>query len=363
MIPIASPHIAENEVSFVTEAVSSGWVSSQGPFLERFEQAFANFCKTEFCVLTSNGSVAIHLLLEAMGIGEDDEVIIPDLTFVATANMVRMARAYPVLVDVSESGWCLDPSKVVEKITTKTKAIIAVHLYGNVAEMDKLKEIADQYKLYLIEDAAEAHGASFKGAMVGSLGDAATFSFYGNKIITTGEGGAITTNSAEIALRAKFLRDHAMSKEQRYWHPESGYNYRMTNIQAALGLAQLLQIDNFLKDRKRIINTYKMLLEPHGLILNPTIEGIEPVNWMTSVIGNMLSRESRDQLLSELKILGVESRPFFYPLSHFPMYKNATGYVSENLSAKGFNLPTYYGLSDDDIEYVSTKVIEVIKMI
>lgn len=363
MIPIAKPHIGDKEMSFVREAVESGWVSSQGPFLEKFEQAFAAFCGTKYCVLTFNGSVAIQLLLETLKIGHNDEVIIPDLTFVATANMVKVTGAKPVLVDVTEDGWCIDPDKIEEKITNKTKAIIAVHLYGNVADMNKLRTIAKKYGLYLIEDAAEAHGASLNGKIVGGLGDAATFSFYGNKIITTGEGGAITTNSEEIALRAKFLRDHGMSKEKRYWHPELGFNYRMTNIQAALGLAQLSQVDFFLADRDRIFKSYKKHLEPHGLILNPQIDGIKPVNWMTSIVARQLTRDSRDKLLESMKACDVEVRPFFYPLSHFPMYLNKTPQISEKLSSTGFNLPTFFGIEEEAITYTSTILLDQLNKI
>lgn len=363
MIPIAKPSIGDKEMSLVREAVESGWVSSQGAFLEKFEAAFAAFCGTKYCVLTFNGSVAIQLLLEALKVGHNDEVIVPDLTFVATANMVKVTGAQPVLVDVTEDGWCIDPDKVVEKITSKTKAIIAVHLYGNVADMDKLRDIATKHKLYLIEDAAEAHGASLNGKKVGGLGDAGTFSFYGNKIITTGEGGAITTNSEEIALRAKFLRDHGMSKEKRYWHPELGFNYRMTNIQAALGLAQLSQIEIFLADRDRIFKSYKKKLEPHGLILNPQIDGIKPVNWMTSVVAGQLTRDSRDKLLESMKACDIEVRPFFYPLSHFPMYLSETNPVTEKLSATGFNLPTFFGMEEEAITQTSTILLEQLKNI
>ena|SRR5579872_5902227 len=257
MIPISKPVISPREIQYVTDAVSSGWVSSQGHYLEQFEQKFAEFCNVKHCISTANGTVAIHLALMVLDIGPGDEVIVPDLTFAATANAVILAGAKPVIVDVCKDDWCIDPESVLKNITSKTKAIIPVHLYGHPCKMDELYKIAQDYHLKIIEDAAEAHGAEYRGKRVGGLGDCATFSFYGNKIITTGEGGCITTHSDSIAERARLLRDHGMKKERRYWHTEVGYNYRITNLQAALGLAQLERINDFLADRKRILETYR----------------------------------------------------------------------------------------------------------
>jgi perosamine synthetase len=360
MIPVSKPTITSEDVRLVTDAVSSGWVSSQGAYIERFEREFADFCGVRHCVATSNGTVAIHLALKVLNIGRGDEVIVPDLTFVATANSVILAEATPVIADVRLSDWCLDPKSVESLITPRTRAIIPVHLFGHPAAMDELRTLAQKYDLKIIEDAAEAHGAEYQGRKVGGLGDCATFSFYGNKIITTGEGGAITTDSDEVAKRARFLRDHGMSKERRYWHTEVGYNYRMTNLQAALGVAQLGQIGTFLEERARILESYRYHLKPHGVTLNPHLDGICPVNWITCVLLDGVSREERDTVIARLHTEGIDTRPFFYPLSALPMYERKSGSVSEDLSARGMNLPTYPGLPDADIERICQALLRMI---
>jgi perosamine synthetase len=252
---------------------------------KNLKKVFAQYCGTEHCVLVANGTVALHLALEVLGIGKGDEVIIPDLTFVATANIVKMAGGTPVLADVKMDSWCIDPDDVKRKITSKTKAIIPVHIYGHPADMDQLQQIANENNLVLIEDAAEAHGALYNGKKVGSMSTMASFSFFGNKIITTGEDGAITTNSAELADRARFLRDHGMSRTKRYWYTEVGYNYRMTNMQAALGLAQMNSIDLFIEQRAEILNAYKEFLNGVNLIrFNAKLVNSEPVNWITCLV-------------------------------------------------------------------------------
>lgn len=360
MINISQPLIGEEELRLVSEAVSSGWVSSQGKFTQEFEELFAAFCGSKHCILTSNGTVAIHLALVVLNIGPGDEVLVPDLTFVATANAVMTAGATPVLVDVCKETWCIDPEDIKRKITPKTKAVIPVHIYGFPADMENINKIADQHSLYVIEDAAEAHGAEYHGKRVGSLGTMATFSFFANKIITTGEGGAITTNSDELAERARFLRDHGMSKTKRYWHTEVGYNYRMTNMQAALGVAQMGRAEELIAERDWILKIYRSYLEPHGISMNPQRAGIKPVNWITCVLLEKISREQRDMILEKLKDRGIETRPFFYPLSLLPMYECKTCSVSDDLSAKGLNLPTYNGITEVEIKTVCDALLEIL---
>lgn len=336
----------------MSDAVLSGWVSSLGPYIERFEADFAEFCGVKHCIATSNGTVAIHLALKVLGIGPGDEVVVPDLTFVATANAVALAGAKPVLADVRASDWCLDPESVERLITPRTRAVIPVHLYGHPCAMAELQELARRHDLALIEDAAEAHGAEYRGQRVGGLGDCATFSFYGNKIITTGEGGAITTDSDEIADRARFLRDHGMSREKRYWHTEVAYNYRMTNLQAALGVAQFGRVEQFIEARDRILEQYRSRLEPAGMRLNPRLHGTRPINWMTCVLLEGVDRDARDRVMATMKSMGVDSRPFFYPLSTMPMYESTVGKVAADLSARGLNLPTYPELTEAEIDRV-----------
>lgn len=361
VIPVSKPLIEDQDIRLVTDAVASGWVSSLGPYIEQFEQQFAAYCGVRHCVSTANGTVAIHLALKVLGIGEGDEVIVPDLTFVATANAVVLAGATPVIADVRREDWNLDIASVERLLTSKTRAIIPVHIYGHPCDMAPVRQLAAARNLHIIEDAAEAHGAEYRGRRVGGLGDCGTFSFYGNKIITTGEGGALTTDSDEIAERARFLRDHSMSKTRRYWHPEVGYNYRMTNLQAALGVAQMGRIDAFVAERDRILARYRELLAGAPLLLNPHLEGSRPVNWITCAVLDGVDRAGRDAILVQLKTAGVDSRPFFYPLSELPMYEGPTNPVASDLSARGLNLPTYPGLSDDDIVTVARALRELLR--
>jgi len=256
-IPISKPSITKKEIAYVTDAVRSGWVSSLGKYIDMFEEKFAAYCGTKYAVATSNGTTALHLVLAALGITARDEVIISDLTFVATGNAVKYTGAKVVTVDIEEETLCIKPEAIKKAITSKTKAIIPVHLYGHPANMEEINKIAKKHNLFVIEDAAEAHGAEVNGKKVGSLGHAGVFSFYGNKIITTGEGGMITTNDEELYKKMRYLRDHAMSKEKRYWHTEVGFNYRMTNLQAALGVAQLERIDELLAKKEEIFKWYQ----------------------------------------------------------------------------------------------------------
>jgi perosamine synthetase len=353
VIPISQPSLSAREADYVADAVRSGWVSSLGHYVDRFEEQFAEFCGVRYAVSVANGTVGLHLAFKVLGIGPGDEVIVPDLTFVATGNAVVTAAAVPIMVDVRRDSWCIDVDRIEAAITSRTRAIVPVHLYGHPADMPAITALANKHGLHVIEDAAEAHGASIAGRRVGALGDCGIFSFYGNKIITTGEGGMITTNDPAIHARARHLRDHAMSKEVRYWHTEVGYNYRMTNIQAALGLGQLEQIDSFIGQRAAILDDYRRRLEPHGIVCNPRLDA-EPVNWITCALVEGLGRDRRDAVAKKLKESGVDTRPFFFPMSHFPMYAmlGADNPVAASLSQDGFNLPTFVGMTKSQIAQV-----------
>ena len=353
--PISQPTITDLETKYVNDAITSGWVSSLGFYIEELEKEFAKFCGVKYAVLTNNGTTGLHLALETLGIKKGDEVIIPDLTFIATANAVAYIGAIPVMVDIDSKTLCIDPSKIESAINNKTKAIIPVHLYGHPANMDKINEIAKRHNLLVIEDAAEAHGAKYKGRVVGGLADCGVFSFYGNKIITTGEGGAITTNNLETYERAKFLRDHAMSKSKRYWHTEIGYNYRMTNLQAALGLAQLKRIDEIISSRINIYNNYKKYINTSDSVrLNYNASWAESVHWLVCLEVDSLDFDKREIFMKNLKDKGVDSRPYFYPVSSMPMYKKTfENEVTYKKTTIGINIPTYFGLTEDDIEIIS----------
>lgn len=361
-IPVSEPSITQREIDYVTDAIKSGWVSSLGNHINVFEEKFADFCGTKYALATSNGTAALHLALVSLGINEGDEVIIPDVTFIATANAVSYTGAKPICVDIEPKTWCIDPESIKKKITQRTKAIIPVHLYGHPANMDEIIAIAQEYELYVIEDAAEAHGAEYKSKRVGSMGDLGTFSFYGNKIITTGEGGMITANSDEIYERSKMLRDHAMSKDKRYWHTEIGFNYRLTNLQAALGLAQLERIDELIDKKRQIFEWYKKLLGDLKTIkLNPEADWAKNVYWMVCLVLRKDAGITRDELMVRLKEKGIDTRPFFYPISQMPMYNNQPmNPVAHDLSYRGLNLPSGVNLSKSDIEYISKAVYGVI---
>tara|TARA_B110000879_G_C11148402_1_gene503468 strand:- start:669 stop:1784 length:1116 start_codon:yes stop_codon:yes gene_type:complete len=360
VIPISQPSITDKEIEYVTDAIKSGWVSSLGSYIDDFERGFAKFCNTEYALVTSNGTTALHLSLVALGIGPGDEVIIPDFTFVATANAVKYTGAEVITVDVQEDTLCVDPSAVEKAITTKTKAIIPVHMYGHPADMSKINLIAKKNNLFVVEDCAEAHGAEIQGKKVGVFGDVGTFSFYGNKIMTSGEGGMVTTNNKELYQKMKFLRDHAMSKDRKYWHEEVGFNYRMTNLQAALGLAQLERIEELLAKKNQIFRWYEEGLKGiQNIKLNIEKEGYKNVYWLVclEVIG--YDEPKRDELINRLKKKGIDSRPFFYPMSQMPMYANANTPVTHKIFQRGLNLPSYFDLTKKDVDRVVECVTEI----
>jgi len=359
-IPVAEPLIGEKEKEYVMDCLDSGWISSKGKYVEQFEKAFSKYCNCKCGVSTSNGTTALHLALTAIGIKPGDEVIVPDLTFIATANTVRHCFAEPVFVDSEPETWNIDPNKIREKITEKTRAIIPVHLYGHPVDMDPILEIAEEKNLIVIEDGAEAHGALYKNKKVGSIGDLACFSFYGNKIITTGEGGMITTSNEELAETLRELKDHGMSRQKRYWHPNVGFNYRMTNIQAAIGLAQLEKIDDFISIKRKNTKFYNSLLEnTTGIGPPPEAEWAKNVYWMYTILVQDDFKISRDELMKKLGEHGVDTRPVFYPMHKQPPYIDELSdfKVAEKISRMGMNLPSSVTLSEEQINCI----IEYIK--
>ena len=357
-IPVYEPRLSGKEKEYVLDCLKTNWISSIGEYIEKFEDKFSKFCGRKYGVATSNGTTALQLALLVMGVGPGDEVIIPDLTFVASANAVSYTGAKPVFVDVEEETWTIDPGKIREKINTRTKAIMVVHLYGHPANMDELRNIARQHKLFLIEDAAEAHGALYKGKKVGSLSGLACFSFYGNKIITTGEGGMVVTNNAALAQKARFLRDHGMSRRRKYWHTVIGYNFRLTNIQAAIGLAQLEKIGETIFRKREIARFYNQYLAGiKGLVLPREASWAKNVYWMYSTLVDSAFGISRDKLIIKLRNSGIDTRPFFIPLHKLPPYRDFKNYpVSGKLSKKGLNLPSSPALTEPEIKYVSESI-------
>jgi perosamine synthetase len=318
----------------------------------------------------TNGTDALFIALKALGVESGDEIIVPSLTFVAVPAVVVHLGAEPVIVDAHPDYWCLDPTAVERAVTKRTKAIIAVHVYGHPADMDPILEITRPRGIAVVEDCAEAHGAKYRGKTVGSIGDVGCFSFYGNKIITTGEGGMAVTDDPELARRMRFLKDHAMDPKRRYFHPEAGYNCRMTNVQAALGCAQLERIDELSAKRAQILNWYRDALTDAGPVsLNPAMPWADPVNWMICALLSGGPAARRDEILSQLRVRGVDTRPFFVPAEQMPPYSacrvvGARGDgapVSARLSTAGFNLPSSPALTPDEVHFCSDALIRAIE--
>ena len=361
LIPVSKPSIGLKEIEYVTDAVKSGWVSSIGDYIGKFEERFAEYCGAKYGVATSSGTSALHLALLALGITAGDEVIVPDLTFVATANAVAYTGATPNFVDIDESTLCVDPSAIKKAVNERIKAVIPVHLYGHPCDMNSIKEIAKEHGLFVIEDAAEAHGAEYKGKKVGCIGDIGVFSFYGNKIITTGEGGMLLTNNIDIYERAKQLRDQAMSRNKRYWHFAVGYNYRMTNIQAALGLAQFERIDEIIERKRKIFQIYQTRLgNLPGLSLNRTAWYAKNVYWAVCLEIAAMTVETRDNFMIDLKNRGIDSRPYFYPISDLSMYSKENTPITHKVYQKGIILPSYESLSNSDIGFVCDSIKSIL---
>lgn len=355
-IPIAEPWFGAKERMLLKECAQSGWVSSKGRFVGEFEQLFASYCGVKYGVTTSSGTSALHLALACLDIGPGDEVIVPTLSFIGTANPVTYCGATPVFVDSLPDTGNLDPAEVAKAVTAKTQAIIAVHLYGHAARMDELLAIAAKHGLYVIEDACEAHGAEYKGAKLGSLGTVGCFSFYGNKIVTTGEGGMLVTNNRSIADRAQLLRDHGMSKQRRYWHAQIGFNYRMTNLQAALGVAQMARIERVVGRKRLNARIYKSQLEGvRGITLPEEASWARHVYWLYTVLIEDRFRISRSRIMKELALRGIETRPVFYPITNMPPYRNGRLQrfpVAEKFARQGLSLPSSPLLKPDSIRRI-----------
>ncbi len=351
-IPVAMPDLKGNEFNYLADAFLSTWISSSGEYIRNFEKGFSKYCNVKHGVAVSNGTVAIHLALITLGIGEGDEVIIPDLTFAATINAVLHANATPVIVDIDANDWNISPAEIQKAITPRTKAIIPVHIYGQPCNMDAIMSIAKENNLFVIEDCAEAHGSEYKGQKVGSFGDIACFSFFGNKVITTGEGGMCITNSAKLNEKMEILRDHGMSKTKRYWHEQVGYNYRMTNLQAAIGLAQLERIDEILDWRFQLENNYREKLKDVTQIeFQATLPDRDKITWLVSIL---IHDHKRDDVLESLNKMKIDARPFFYSLSQMDIFKKYTfsNETSLLISKSGINLPTNPSVSEDTIQRI-----------
>lgn len=366
MIPVCEPFIGQKELEYVTDCLKTNWISSKGKYIEEFEERFANYCGCKYGIATTNGTTALHLALASLGIGPGDEVIVPTFTMISTVFAVVYTGAKPVLVDAEPETWNIDTTRIEEKITDDTRAILPVHIYGHPCDMDPIMEIAQRHNLWVIEDAAEAHGAEYKGRKAGSIGHVNCFSFYANKIITTGEGGMVITSDKGVAEKAKALKDLAHSKQKRFLHTDLGFNYRMTNIQAAIGLAQFERIGELVERRRVHAYLYNSLLKDiKGIKLPTEKEWAKNVYWMYCIlIGNEFGMD-RDEVMARLAGAGIETRTMFIPMNQQLVFHrmglfNRESYpVAEELSRKGLYLPSSSGLKEEQINYVCNVLSEI----
>jgi perosamine synthetase len=358
IIPVCQPTLNGNEKKYVNDCLDANWISSGGRFITAFEKAFADACEAKYAVACTSGTSALHLAMATMDIGPGDEVIVPAFTMIATVSAVSYVGATPVLVDSEPETWNIDLNQVADRITSKTRLVVPVHTYGHPADLDPLMALADMHGFSVLEDAAEAHGATYNGRKVGSLGHAAAFSFYANKIITTGEGGMLTTNDDGFATISRTLRDHAFSPERHFWHKFRGFNYRMTNLQAAVGLAQVEQLHSLVERRRQNAALYSLLLDDvPGIVRPPEAPNVKSAFWMYSVLVGEEFGMTRDQLRRFLADEGIETRTFFIPIHLQPIYyKIFQGQrfpVAESLCKAGLYLPSSGSLTENDVRFVA----------
>jgi perosamine synthetase len=368
MIPVNRPLLDGNEKKYLAECVETGWISSEGPFVKRLEIEFAKLMGCAHGVAVCNGSVALEVALAALRIGAGDEVILPTFTIISCASAIVRAGALPVVVDCQPDTWNLDPNLLTAKITDRTKAIMVVHVYGLPVDMDPVIELARRHDLFVIEDAAEQHGQTYKGRPVGSLGDIATVSFYPNKQITTGEGGMVLTNDQALADRCRDLRNLCFDKQRRYIHQELGWNFRMSNLQAAIGVAQLERIGQIVEKKRQIGHWYQQRLREHPRLQLPPerTEYAENIYWVFGVILDETISFDAVEAMARLKSKGVDSRHFFWPIHEQPVFRNRGWFTNEHcpnaerIARRGLYLPSGVGLTEEEADTAACALMEII---
>jgi len=367
MIPVCEPVLDGREMEYVMDCLATNWISSAGKYIRLFEEKFSQYCGMPWGVACSNCTTGLHMSMLALGIGPGDEVLIPDFTLIVSANTVIQTGARPVLVDVDPKTWCIDANLIEAKITPRTKAIMVVHMYGHPCDMEAICAIAKKHQLAVIEDCAQAHGAEVNGKKAGSLGDVACFSFYGNKILTTGEGGMVLCRDEKLAARMRTLRDQGF-QEPRFVHEVMGFNYRLTNVQAAIGLAQVERIDDKILAKRLIGQTYNELLAGNQDFTLPYEEPwAKNVYWMYGILVEKSFGLSKDDLMVKLKTKGVDTRSFFCPMHMQPVYAGSDPRfpdisgdypVSKDLWNRGLYLPSGLGLTKAQMTEVVEKLVE-----
>lgn len=362
-IPIMEPSLGGNEAAYVMDCLRTNWISSQGKYVHQFEESFCLATGAAHAVAVMNGTVAIQLALSALKIGPGDEVIVPALTFAATANAVLSVGATPVIVDVDPMTWNLSCDQAEQAVTPRTRAVIPVHLYGVPCEMGDLQHLASSRGLYLVEDCAESLGTTVEGRHTGTFGVVGCFSFFGNKTITTGEGGMVITPSSEVAERMRMLRDHGMNKARRYWHEAVGYNFRLTNLQAAIGVAQLERLPGIVGRKAEIARRYRTRLGGCKHLELPPVPDPGTLPWLFTIL---LSPSIRDEVASRLSSAGIETRRVFYSLDEMPLYQRYSPHPCSNarsLSSRGLSLPSAPTLNQDEVDAVSAAVLSALERV
>lgn len=363
LILTAGPSISKKEVDYVYDAIKNGWNNQAYKYLRLFEKKFAQFIGMKYARTTSGGTGALWLALAALGIGKGDEVILPEITYFACSDVIMLLGAKPVFVDVLRDTWCIDPEKIENAITKRTKAIMPVYIYGNLCEMDEIMSIAKKNKLKVVEDACPAAGSLYKGKKAGSFGDFSAYSFQGAKIMTTGFGGMILTNRKENIDKSLYLNNHGEATTQKFWQTSVGYSFEMSNMSCALGLAQLERLEGFVKKKRQIFDWYyKRLGDIEGISMNYERRNTRSNRWMTSIILDKNFDITRDEFRIKMKNEKIDTRPFFYPISMFPMYKKQNTPVAHHIGLNGVNLPSGLNLKEEQIEFICKKIKKILRI-
>lgn len=360
IIPWAKPNLWGNEKKYIFEALESTWISG-GPFVERFEKSFRDYSGVPYALTTSNGTTAIHLAFLALGVGEGDEVIVPGFAFMAAANLAMLSGAKPVFAEIDSKTWCITAENIEKRISKKTKAIVPVHTYGNVCKMDEIMAVGKKYQIPIIEDAAESLTSRFRGRLSGTIADIGTYSFQATKIITTGEGGMVTTANEDLNQKMILYRSHGMLRKTYYWHDVPGHNFRLTNLQAAMGVAQMEKLNEIVSARNRVSNLYRKLLqEKPGVTMQYFPPGVDGIPWVIALkLDPDAYPQGRDTVLKQMLDLRIETRPGFYAanfLKHIYRVVDAIP-VSDEVSRQVISLPMFATLTDEQIDYIVKKLM------
>lgn len=363
-IPYSTPSITELEVRYASDAAANGWGNQCYAYIHRFEELFKQHLGVQYAIATSSCTGALHMGMAALGIGPNDEVILADTNWIATASPIVHLGATPVFVDILADSWCIDPEKAEAAITSRTRAIVATHLYGNLCAMDRLLAIGERYKIPIIEDAAEAIGSVYHGRRAGSMGTFGTFSFHGTKTLTTGEGGMFVTNDADLFKRVLTLSNHgrARDQEKQFWPDLVGFKFKMSNIQAAIGCAQMERIEELVQRKREILGIYRAHLEQlPGVTMNPEPEGTVNGAWMPTVVFDVETGVTREMLQTAFARENVDARVLFWPMSGLPMFVSVdSNEIARSIAEKAINLPSYHDISLEQQEKVVSIVLNLI---